>query len=72
MKIVQIALISVAALGAGLTASYADSPSNREQADNLWVATGSPTFGRLAGLTDAQIIAAQHMAPAKVDLPSQD
>lgn len=72
MKIVQIALITVTALGAGMTASYADSPTNRQQAENLWIATGNPTFGRLAGLTDAQINAAQHMPPAQVDLPSQD
>jgi 2-keto-4-pentenoate hydratase len=68
MKIVQIALITVTALGAGISASYADAPTSQQQAEDLWVATGDPAIGRAAGLTESQIAQSRHLPYERVYL----
>lgn len=68
MKIVQIALITATALGAGISASYADAPSSQQQAEDLWIATGDPVIGRAAGLLDSQVVHSRHLPYERVYL----
>jgi hypothetical protein len=69
MKMATIAILSAAVLASGLSAASAsDAPTNRQKAEEFWIATGDPVYGRQAGLTEAQINASRHLPAATVDL----
>jgi hypothetical protein len=60
MKIVSIIVVTSTLAVAGIAPAFAandgtDSPTYQEQMTNLWIATGNPTYARLAGLSDQQI-----------------
>jgi hypothetical protein len=62
------ATLTAALVATTATAAFADSPTNRQKAEQLWVATGDAAYGRQAGLTDAQINGVRHLPYEQVDL----
>lgn len=68
MKIVHVTLIALTALGAGMTASYADAPDSRQQAEDLWIATGDASLARAAGLSDNQVQSIHRMPVDRTNL----
>lgn len=69
MKILPLTLIAATLLSAGTVSSFAedsDSPTARQQAENLWIATGDPAFAKAAGLTETQVQASRHQSAEHV------
>lgn len=64
MKTFAITLVaSTLALGAfaPAMADEGNSRTYKQQMTDAWIATGDPIYGRLSGLTDAQIKKAAHL-----------
>lgn len=63
MKTVVMSVLAATLLAGAGTSAFAgpdnDSPTYQQQMVNLWISTGDATYARLAGLSDAQIAAAQ-------------
>lgn len=59
MSVLAGALFAGASVSAFADNSNNDSPTYKQQMEMLWISTGDATYARLAGLSDAQIAAAQ-------------
>jgi hypothetical protein len=74
MKTLNIALIA-ATLLTGVTAPVfaadSDSPTARDQATSLWIATKDPVYGRLSGLSDQQMSATMSQ-PTNAGVPASE
>lgn len=64
MKRLAFAVIAAALLGSGVAPAFADSSTPID----LYILTGDPVFGHLAGLSDTQLVKIAHEPVAKQPL----
>lgn len=63
MKRLAFAVLAAALLGSGVAPAFADSDPI-----DLYILTGDPVYGHLAGLSDAQLVKIAHEPVAKQPL----